>query len=71
MGLLDRDVHHNVEENHGAVKDFIPAYVLRHFSGPVGVSPKLISRVRPLFIGLDSPKDEIHRYNDSVQLLMV
>ena len=64
-------MHREVEQHHDASLDFVPVDPLGHLVGPVGFPPELISRMRPLFIGLDLPKGEIHRHYNSIQLLVI
>jgi hypothetical protein len=53
--IIDGSVHQEVEQHCDAPLDFVLIDHLGHLAGPINFLPKLISKMRPLFTGLDPP----------------
>jgi hypothetical protein len=51
--------------------DLVPVNLLGYLAGPISVTPKLKTEVRPLFAGLNLPEGEVCCNNNFVQPLAV
>ena len=69
--IIDGSTHREVEQHRDAPLDFVSVDLLGHLAGPDGLPSEFISRMRPLFTGLDLPEGEIHRHYDSIQSLAI
>ena len=69
--VFDQSAPREVEQHHDAMHDFILIDLLEHLVSLVSVSLEFISRMCPLFVGLDPMEGEVHRHHNSIQPLAI